>query len=200
MILHLASTPNGLKPLLMLEELGLPYELRRVDLGRNEQKQPDFLALNPNGRIPVLQDGAQVVFESGAILLWLAEKTGRFWAASGPERVEGLEWLMFQMSAVGPMMGQFNHFKNHAPETLPYAIGRYEAESRRILGVLDTRLSQAPYLARDYGVADIATWPWVRDLGRFGLVAGDWPHLARWIDQIGARPAARRAVEILYGG
>ena len=160
-----AATPNGYKISIALEELALPYTLRVIDFSRNEQKEDWFLALNPNGRIPVIVDrdrGGFVVFESGAILLYLAEKTGRLLPADPEGRSLVLQWLMFQMAGIGPMMGQANVFFRYLPEKVPVAINRYHAEVKRLFRVLDGRLAQREYLAGDYSIADIANWSWVR--------------------------------------
>lgn len=197
--LHVASTPNGLKPLILLEELGVGYELARVDFSKNQQKSPEFLAMNPNGRIPVLQDDGLTIFESGAILIHLAEKEGRFLATGGAARAQALEWLMFQMSAIGPMFGQLNHFATFAPEKIPYAIERYRNECLRLLAVLDTRLGEAPFLAGDYGIADMATWPWIQPLPERGVPLDAYPNVARWVGSVGARPSVETARLLLYG-
>lgn len=198
--LYTWTTPNGRKPLILLEELEVAYRVVPVDLSRNLQKEPDYLVLNPNGRIPTLVDDAEtasprVVFESGAILIYLAEKHHRFLAEAGPERYLALQWLMFQMGSVGPMFGQLHWFEQHAPERVPLAIDRYQAESERILAVLDARLAQAPYLAGEYGIADMATWPWVQG-SRTPLAAAIHanPNVSRWLDAVGQRPAVQRAM------
>jgi GST-like protein len=200
---HTWATPNGSKVAAMLEECGLPYALRPVNLPRGEQKAPAFLALNPNGKIPVIvdDDGPDrdrfVLSESGAILVYLAEKTGRLLPARGAARHRALEWVMFQMAAVGPMFGQVHHFRASAPDDA-YALARFEGESRRLLGVLDGRLAGSAYLAGDdYTIADVCTWPWLRswqttiqqDLAGFD-------HVARWYAELAARPAMAKAVAI----
>ena len=202
--LYTWATPNGTKVALMLEECGLRYRVVPVDLARGEQRAADFLRINPNGRIPVIidHDGAGgrpfALFESGAILLYLAEKTDRFLPRSQRERWLATQWVMFQMSAVGPMFGQLHHFKSSAPERHSYACARFENESRRLLGVLDAHLSKSEYfIGGDYGVADICTWPWLRswqvtiknDLDEFR-------HVGRWYQLIGARAAAVKAVSL----
>lgn len=187
-----ARTPNGFKVSIALEELGLPYQVRRIDLRAREQREPWFLALNPNGRIPVIIDhDAQdfVLFESGAILLYLAEKAGALLPTDPRDRHVAVQWLMFQMGGVGPMMGQANVFFRYAPQKLPYAIERYQRESRRLLEVLDTRLAQVEYLAGSYSVADIANWCWVTTHEWSGVSIEGLPHLKRWHDAIASRPA-----------
>lgn len=195
-----AATPNGLKASIMLEEVGLPYEVRRIDLRALEQKQDGFLKLNPNGRIPVIVDHDAddfVVFESGAILVYLAEKTGKLLPADAKGRSIALQWLMFQMGGVGPMMGQANVFCRYAPEKIPYAIERYQRESRRLLKVLDTRLGQSAYLAgEDYSIADIASWCWAHTYEWSGVSIEGLSHLSRWMDEIAERPAVKRGVAV----
>jgi GST-like protein len=197
--LFTASTPNGHKVSIALEELGLEYRVRPISFDRREQKEPWYLELNPNGRIPTLVDhdaGGFAVFESGAILVYLAEKTGRLMPADTKGRSLVMQWLMFQMGGVGPMMGQANVFYRYAPEKIPYAIDRYQRESRRLLEVLDTRLEKSEYLAGDYSVADIATWPWARIYKWSGVSIDGLPHLERWLTAIGERPAAQRGIAI----
>ncbi|HEY6878803.1 MAG TPA: glutathione S-transferase N-terminal domain-containing protein, partial [Polyangiales bacterium] len=163
--LFTSPTPNGHKVSIALEELGLPYQVRAIALATQEQKQPWFLAINPNGRIPAIVDhdnGDFAVFESGAILIYLAERTGKLLASEPKRRSVALQWLMFQMGGIGPMMGQANVFVRYAPEKIDYAIGRYQRECRRLFEVLDTHLAQHEYLADEYSIADIATWPWVQ--------------------------------------
>ena len=187
-----ARTPNGFKVSIALEELGLPYQVRRIDLRAKEQREPWFLALNPNGRIPVIIDhdaGDFVLFESGAILLYLAEKAGALLPADPRDRHVAVQWLMFQMGGVGPMMGQANVFFRYAPEKLPYAIERYQRECRRLLEVLDTRLAQVEYLAGSYSIADIANWCWVTTHEWSGVSIEGLPHLQRWHGAIASRPA-----------
>jgi glutathione S-transferase/GST-like protein len=196
--LYSAATPNGYKASIILEELALPYELRVVDLGGQEQKQDWFLSLNPNGRIPVIVDREAddfVVFESGAILLYLAEKTGRLLPKDAKGRSRVIQWLMFQMGGVGPMMGQANVFFRYLPEKIPLAIDRYQGEVRRLFGVLNGRLTNEEYLAGDYSIADIATWPWVYSHGWSGVSLDDFPHLRRWLEQIRMRPAVERGLQ-----
>ncbi len=194
--LYTAPTPNGHKASVALEELGLPYTVHALELGALEQKAPWFLKINPNGRIPAIVDRAAddfAVFESGAILMYLAEKTGRLLPTAPRPRSLVVQWLMFQMGGLGPMMGQANVFYRYLPEKIPLAIERYQRESKRLLQVLDTRLADHEYLAGDYSIADIATWCWARTYRWPGLDIDELPHLRRWIDTIALRPAASRA-------
>ncbi|MEZ4403870.1 MAG: glutathione S-transferase N-terminal domain-containing protein [Kofleriaceae bacterium] len=195
--LHTAATPNGHKVSIALEELGLPYQVRAVSLAAGEQKQPEFLAMNPNGRIPVIVDHAAddfVVFESGAILLYLAEQTGRLLPTEPRGRSTVVQWLMFQMGGVGPMMGQANVFFRYFPEKLPAAIDRYQKESRRLFEVLERRLAEHEWLAGDYSIADIATWPWVRTHAWSGVTVDGLPAVQRWLAAMAARPACQRGL------
>src|SRR4051794_3942601 len=190
--LFTAATPNGHKISIALEELGLPYDLRVIDLSRHEQKQAWFLAICPNGRIPAIIDHDAdhfAVFESGAILIYLAEKTGRLMPAEGKTRSLVLQWLMFQMAGIGPMMGQANVFFRYFPERIQPAIDRYHGEVKRLFNVLNTRLAEHEFLAGDYSIADIANWAWVRTWKWSGVPIDDLPHLSRWVEQIRARPA-----------
>jgi GSH-dependent disulfide-bond oxidoreductase len=197
-------TPNGHKVHIMLEECGLPYEAVPVNIGAGDQFKPDFLAISPNNKIPALVDPAGPdgqpisLFESGAILLYLAAKTGRFLPASDRARYEVLQWLMFQMGGVGPMLGQAHHFRMYAPEKLPYAVDRYSNEAKRLYQVIDKRLAASPWLGGDeYSIADIATFPWLRSWEKQGIVLEDYPHLKKWLDTIAARPAVQRGVQVL---
>jgi len=197
--LYTAATPNGHKVSIALEELGLPYTLKVLDLAQNEQKTPAFLAINPNGRIPAIVDREAddfAVFESGACLIYLAEKTGRLMPADAKGRSRVLQWLMFQMGGIGPMMGQANVFFRYFPEKIQPAIDRYQGESRRLFGVLDGQLKDHEYLAGDYSIADIANWAWVRTHRWSGVEIDDLPHLKRWRDAIRARPAVQRGIEM----
>lgn len=197
--LYTAPTPNGHKVSIALEELALPYQVEALSLGKLDQKQPRFLALNPNGRIPVLVDHDAddfAVFESGAILIYLAEQTGQLLPTDAKGRSVVMQWLMFQMSAVGPMMGQANVFYRYFPEKLPAAIDRYQKESRRLFEVLDGRLADHAYLAGAYSIADIATFPWVRTHAWSGVAIDGLPHLARWLGDIAARPAVQRGLAV----
>jgi glutathione S-transferase/GST-like protein len=197
--LYTAATPNGHKVSIALEELGLPYSLRVLDLSANEQKEPWFLAINPNGRIPAIVDhdeGDFAVFESGAILIYLAEKTGRLMPQDAKGRSRVLQWLMFQMGGIGPMMGQANVFFRYFPEKIQPAIDRYQGEVKRLFRVLDGQLARNEYLAGDYSIADIANWAWVRTHNWSGVAIDELPNLARWRDQIRARPAVQRGIEM----
>ena len=198
------ATPNGHKVHIMLEECGLPYTVHAVDIGAGDQFKPDFLAISPNNKIPAIvdsdgPDGKPIsLFESGAILLYLAGKTGRFMPDSVRGRYEMLEWLMFQMGGVGPMLGQAHHFRIYAPEKIEYAINRYTNEARRLYGVLDKRLGQCRFLAgNEYTIADIATWPWTRSYKNQGIDLDDFPNVKRWFEAIDARSAAQRGVQVL---
>jgi GST-like protein len=196
-VFYTASTPNGRKISIMLEETGLEYRERRVDLMAGEQKQDWFLQINPNGRIPAIVDhgaGEFAVFESGAILIYLAEKTGRFLPTDPKLRSVTLQWLMFQMGGVGPMQGQANVFFRYATEKIDYAIQRYQREVRRLYEVLDTRLGSVPYLAGEYSIADMATYPWVAMHDWAGVSVDGLQHLQRWMMKIGERPAVKLAM------
>jgi len=197
--LYSSPTPNGRKVSIALEEMGLAYTLHAIDLAKQQQKEPWFLAINPNGRIPAIVDrdnGDFAVFESGAILMYLAEKTGQFLPSEPEARSQVIQWLMFQMGGVGPMMGQANVFYRYAPEKIPFAIERYQREGRRLFGVLDGQLAQHEYLAGDYSIADIATYPWVAGHDWSGIDITPFPHLARWLDAIAARPAVQRGMQV----
>ncbi len=194
--LYTAATPNGYKASVALEELGLPYEVRPINLSTLEQKTPAFLAINPNGRVPALVDDGFAVFESGAILMYLAEKTGRLMPADLKGRSRVVQWLMFQMGGVGPMMGQANVFFRYWPEKLQPVIDRYQGETRRLFGVLEGQLAQHEYLAGDYSIADIAHWCWVRSHSWSGVDIEPFPNLKRWVDAIAARPAAQRGITV----
>jgi GST-like protein len=199
-------TPNGHKVHIMLEECALPYRAIAVDIGSGAQFAPEFLAISPNNKIPAIvdpdgpDDRPISLFESGAILLYLAGKTGRFLPADTRGRYEVLQWLMFQMGSVGPMLGQVHHFRIYAPEKLPYAIERYTNETRRLYGVMDRRLAKSRYVGgQDYSIADIAIFPWLRSWKNQGIDWADFPHLKGWFDEIAARPAVERGVEVLAG-
>jgi len=197
--LYTWTTPNGRKISIMLEECALPYTVKAVDLGRGEQFAADFVALNPNAKIPAIvdDDGPLTVFESGAILVYLAEKCGCLLPAAGPERYAVLQWLMFQMGGVGPMFGQAHHFLRAAAAPVPYALDRYGREVRRLYGVLDARLNAVPYLAGDdYSIADIATYPWVARYDWHRVDLDDFPAVRRWFEQVGARPAVQRGMAV----
>lgn len=197
--LYTSATPNGWKATIALEELALPYELHTVNLSEGEQRHPKFLSLNPNGRIPVIVDREEdnfAVFESGAILVYLAEKTGRLMPTDVKGRSRVMQWLMFQMGGIGPMQGQAVVFERYFPEDVPQARARYKNETRRLYEVLDRRLGEAEYLAGDYSIADIATWAWVHT-HRWGRIPVDGlDNLVRWIDALGARPACQRGILI----
>jgi GSH-dependent disulfide-bond oxidoreductase len=197
-------TPNGHKVHVMLEECGLPYRAIPVNIGAGDQFKPQFLAISPNNKIPAITDpdgpdGQPIsLFESGAILVYLAAKTGKFMPKGDRAKYEMLQWLMFQMGGVGPMLGQAHHFRIYAPEKIGYAVDRYTNEARRLYGVIDRRLSQSAYLGGpEYSIADIATFPWLRSWENQGIVLGDYPHLKKWFDQIAARPAVQRGVKVL---
>jgi glutathione S-transferase/GST-like protein len=195
--LYTAATPNGHKVSIALEELALPYTLKVLELSKNEQKQPEFLAINPNGRIPAIVDHAEqdfVVFESGACLMYLAEKTGWLMPTDAKGRSRVLQWLMFQMGGIGPMMGQANVFYRYFPEKIQPAIDRYQGESKRLMRVLDGHLQHHEYLAGDYSIADIANWAWVRTHKWSGVAIDDLPHLQRWVHSIRQRPAVQRGI------
>ena len=195
--LYTAATPNGYKVSVALEEMGLAYDVRRVDLMAGEQKQQWFLDLCPNGRIPALTDDDFAIFESGAILVYLAEKTGQFMPADVQGRSRVMQWLMFQMGGVGPMMGQANVFFRYFPEKIPAAIARYQGEGRRLFTVLDTQLGKTEYLAGDdYSIADMANWCWTRTASWSGIDIENLPNLSRWHAAIAARPGAQRGIVI----
>ncbi len=197
-------TPNGHKVHIMLEECALAYRALPVDIGAGDQFKPEFLAISPNNKIPAITDpegpdGQPIsLFESGAILLYLAGKTGRFLPADTRGKYEVLQWLMFQMGGVGPMLGQAHHFRIYAPEKIPYAIDRYTNEAKRLYGVMNKRLARSRYLGgAEYSIADIAVFPWLRSWKNQGIDWNEHPHLKGWFDEIGARPAVKRGVEVL---
>jgi GST-like protein len=198
------ATPNGHKLHIMLEECGLAYRVMPVNIGTGEQFAPSFLAVSPNNKIPAIVDpdgpGGQPInlFESGAILLYLAAKTGRFLPDDLRARYEVLQWLMFQMGGLGPMLGQAHHFRIYAPEKLPYAVERYTNEAKRLYGVLDRRLAKSRYIGcGEYSIADIAIFPWLRSWKNQGIDWVDYPQLKGWFDEVAARPAVLRGVEVL---
>ena len=200
------ATPNGHKVHIMLEECGLAYRAIPIDIGAGDQFKPEFLRISPNNKIPAITDpngpdGKPIsLFESGAILIYLAAKTGKFMPKSDRARYEVLQWLMFQMGSVGPMLGQAHHFRMYAPEKIEYAIDRYSNEAKRIYGVMERRLQAQPYIATDeYTIADIAIFPWLRSWQNQGIDWADFPHLKEWFDRIAARPAVQRGVEVLAG-
>ena len=198
------ATPNGHKVHIMLEECGLPYRVHAVDIGAGDQFKREFLAISPNNKIPAIvdpegPDGQPIsLFESGAILLYLAAKTDRFLPKDVRAKYEVLQWLMFQMGGVGPMLGQAHHFRIYAPEKIPYAIDRYTNEAHRLYGVLNRQLANHKYIAgAEYSIADIATFPWLRSWKNQGINWDDFPHLRGWFDEVSARPAVMRGVEVL---
>ncbi len=197
-------TPNGHKIHIMLEECGMPYRAIPVDIGAGDQFKPEFLAISPNNKIPAIvdadgPDGKPIaLFESGAILVYLAGKAARFLGDTDREKYECLQWLMFQMGGLGPMLGQAHHFRIYAPEKIEYAYDRYTNEANRLYGVLEKRLSQSAYLAGDnYTIADIACFPWTRSTANQGIDWNDFPNVKRWFDEISARPAVQRGLSVL---
>jgi GST-like protein len=199
--LYTAPTPNGWKASICLEELGMPYEVHVINLLAGEQRRPEYLALNPNGRIPTIVDrdaGNFAVFESGAILIYLAEKAGRLLPADAKGRSLVIQWLMFQMGGIGPMMGQANVFFRYLPEKIQVAIDRYQHECRRLFEALNTRLADHEWLAGDYSIADIANWSWVRTHKWSGVAIDGLDHLQRWMDHMKQRPACQRGVEVPF--
>jgi GST-like protein len=198
--LYYWTTPNGHKVTMLLEEVGLAYTLHPVNIGKGEQFEPEFLAIAPNNRIPALVDrepddggGPLALFESGAILEYLADKTGRFLPQETRPRFAVLQWLYWQMGGLGPMLGQNHHFRGYAPETIDYAIKRYTDEAKRLYRVLDNRLADREFVAGDYSIADMACYPWTVSHERQGIDLADYPNVKRWYDTIGARPATARA-------
>ncbi len=200
--LYTWATPNGRKISIMLEEVALPYAVIKVDISNGDQFKPEFLAINPNGKIPAIVDhdgpGGRnlAIFESGAILIYLAEKTGKLLPSEPVARMAVIEWLMFQMGGIGPMLGQAHHFRRFAPERIPYAIERFEKEAARIYAVLDRRLGAAEYLADDYSIADIASYPWIARHEWQGIRLDDFPHVRRWFTSISDRPAVQRGMQV----
>lgn len=198
------ATPNGHKVHIMLEETGLEYRVHPIDIGAGDQFKSEFLAISPNNKIPAIVDSGGPdgkplsLFESGAILMYLAEKTGKFLPADPAGRYATLQWLMFQMGGLGPMLGQTHHFRVYAPERIEYAVNRYTNEAKRLYGVMDKQLAQSAYLAGDdYSIADIAAFPWTRSWQNQGLDLADFPNVKRWHEAIVARPAVQRGVEVL---
>ena len=197
--LYTAATPNGHKASVTLEELGLRYAVQPLNLMKGEQKQPEFLAINPNGRIPAIVDSEEdnfAVFESGAIMIYLAEKTGKLLPSDMRGRSSVIQWLMFQMGGLGPMMGQANVFYRYMPEKIQPAIDRYQNESKRLMTVLDSRLKDHEYLAGDYSIADIANFCWARTFNWSGVDISDLPNLQRWMDTIYKREAVQRGLKV----
>jgi GST-like protein len=198
------ATPNGHKVHILLEELGLPYQVHPVDIGAGDQFKPEFLRISPNNKVPALvdsdgPDGKPIaLFESGAILIYLAEKYNRFVPADPRERYEMLQWLMFQMAGIGPMLGQAHHFRIYAPEPVPYAIDRYTKEAKRLYGVLDRRLAEHQWVGcNEYSIADMAIWPWLRSWKNQGIEMTDFPNVAAWFEKIDQREAVQRGVKVL---
>ncbi len=201
--LYAWPTPNGFKISILLEETGLPYRVIPVDIRNGDQFKPDFLKISPNNKMPAIVDTdgpdgrPYPLFESGAILMYLAEKTGRFMPADVAGRYRVVEWLMFQMGGIGPMLGQAHHFRQYAPEPMPYAVDRYTNEAKRLYGVLDRRLSEVEYVAGDYSIADMATFPWLRKPEGQGQNIDDFPNVKRWFAAINARPAVQKGLQLL---
>ena len=198
------ATPNGHKIHIMLEECKLSYRAHPIDIGKAEQFTPEFLAISPNNKIPAMTDsdgpdGKPIsLFESGAMMLYLAGKTGKFLGKTDRERYNTLQWLMFQMGGVGPMLGQCHHFRIYAPEKIDYAVNRYTNEAKRLYGVMDKQLAQTAFMAgKNYTIADMAIWPWLRNWKNQGVEMSDYPHLAKWFELIGQRPAVQRGVTVL---
>jgi GST-like protein len=201
--LYAWPTPNGYKISIFLEEVGLPYRVIPVDIQKGDQFQPDFLKISPNNKMPAIVDSEgpegkpYPLFESGAILLYLAEKTGKLMPRDMAGKYRVVEWLMFQMGGVGPMLGQAHHFRQYAPEKLQYAVDRYTNEAARLYNVIDKRLANIEYLAGDYSIADIATFPWLRSYERQGQKLEEYPNLKRWYEKIDARPAVQKGLQLL---
>ena len=196
--LYTWTTPNGRKASIMLEEVGLPYKVHAVDIGKDEQFKPEFLKIGPNNRIPVIvdSDNDMSLMESGAILIYLADKTGKLMPKSGEGRYKVIEWLMWQMGGLGPMLGQAHHFHKQNPGKVPYAEERYLKESQRLYKVLNTQLAKGEYVAGDYSIADISIWPWVSRFEWHGVDLGDFPEVKRWYTAIAARPAVQKGYQV----
>lgn len=196
--LYTFTTPNGRKPAIMLEELELPYTIHKVDISKGEQFSPEYIAINPNSKIPAIidRDTEITVFESGAILIYLAEKTGKLLPTEAKKRAQVIEWLMFQMASIGPMFGQLGHFRNSAPEEIPYAIARYEKETLRLLGVLDRQLENNEFIVGNYSIADIATFPWVL-ISPYLVSIDEYLNIQRWVETMRSRGAVQRGMAIL---
>lgn len=196
--LHTWSTPNGRKVSIMLEEVGLPYSVHAVDINKNEQFRPEFLKIAPNNRIPAIvdTDTGLTLFESGAILMYLAKKTGKLWAADGEAHWRTVEWLMWQMAGFGPMLGQVHHFVKYNKGKAPYAEERYSNEARRLYGVLDRRLAEVPFVAGAYSIADISIWPWASRFEWQGIDLNAFPNVLRWYREIAARPAVEKGYHV----
>jgi GSH-dependent disulfide-bond oxidoreductase len=196
--LYTFSTPNGRKASIMLEEVDLPYEVHKIDITKGDQFTPEYVSINPNSKIPAIVDreAGITVFESGAILIYLAELTGKLLPTASVQRFQVLEWLMFQMGGVGPMLGQYNHFNRFAPEKIDYAIARYRTETLRIFSVLDRQLVEREFICSDYSIADIATFPWIASYEFMGLTLEEYPHLKRWVTAVQQRPAVQRGMVV----
>lgn len=194
--LYTAATPNGWKVSIALEEMGLAYDVKLIDFATNDQKADWYTKINPNGRIPALDDDGFTLFESGAILLYLAEKTGQFLPTDAQGRSRVIQWLMFQMSAIGPMMGQANVFLRYFPEKIQPAIDRYQREVTRLFGVMDTQLANNEYICGDYSIADMSLWPWVSGYDWSGVSIDPFPHLQRWLKLVGDRPAVQAGRDV----
>jgi GSH-dependent disulfide-bond oxidoreductase len=196
--LYTFTTPNGRKASIMLEELELPYNVHKIDITKNDQFTPEFVGINPNSKIPAIidQETGITVFESGAILMYLAEKTGKLLPQEQKAKYQVIEWLMLQMASVGPMFGQLNHFKKFAPEKIPYAIARYETETLRLYAVLNKQLEKNEYLCGEYSIADIATYPWVAIYEFQGLTLDNHPHLKSWVGKLQQCPAVQRGMKV----
>ncbi|GAC1503040.1 MAG: glutathione S-transferase family protein [Chamaesiphon sp.] len=196
--LYTFTTPNGRKASVMLEEVDIPYNVYKIDITKGDQFTPEYVAINPNSKIPAIIDGDTgiTVFESGAILIYLAEKAGKFLPTDQKSRFQVIEWLMLQMGSVGPMFGQLNHFKRFAPEKIPYAIERYEKETLRLYSVLDKQLGDKEFICGDYSIADMATYPWIASYEFQGLTLNEHPHLKRWFETIEQRPAVQRGMAV----
>jgi GST-like protein len=191
------TTPNGFKALIALEELAIPYKLHWIDITKGEQKTPEFLAINPNHKIPAIVDGDTTVFESGAVAIYLAENTGKLLAAKGPARYTALEWVCFNISGPGPILGQLGYFTKFAPEKIPQAIDRFTQEADRLFGVLDKRLGESQFLAGEFSIADIINFTWPNSARDFlGIDFARWPNLTRWLDELKARPAFAKALAL----
>ena len=201
--LYTWTTPNGHKIHIMLEETGLPYTAHGIDIGTGDQFTPEFLKISPNNKIPAMVDrdgpGGKpyAVFESGAMLMYLADKTGKFLPKETAARYDVIQWLMFQMGGVGPMLGQAHHFRGYAPEQIPYAINRYTNEAKRLYGVMDRQLAGRDWFAGDYSIADMAIFPWLRSWERQGVVLDEYPNVKRWFEAMNARPAVQRGLMVL---
>ena len=197
--LYTYSTPNGRKPAIALEEMGLTYQVHKIDISQGEQFSPEFVKLNPNSKIPAIidQDTGLSIFESGAILIYLAEKTGKLLPTETKARFQVIQWLMFQMGSIGPMFGQLGHFRNAAPQKFDYAIARYEKETLRLFSVLNHQLSEQTYVAGDYSIADIAIYPWAMAFPYMQVSFEDYPALSHWVETVAARPAVKVGMSIL---